>query len=170
MSRLRTPLAALAITVIAASPAPAQGADTVGVRLAGLTWFLDSLLPKHAKNLTAVCIGFSRAAMIGTRPMNGAVVDLSADEIALLPKASLPVRPASACSTRPLSRMPTIETATGLPATAVEIGPPRSTNADRTTFGLEMRVNALYGSGYLCEAVRSGSIWRVTSCRMTWIS
>jgi len=164
-------LFAIVLSLVCAGSIGAQAADTVGARIAVLTWFIDSLLPSHANAMAALCISVSDSLPIGVRPGGlSAGVDPGPQTFAALPASPIPVRPGSACAISRTSPMPTVETATGKPAIAVMVGPPRAANAERATLSLQMRVNGRYGLGYLCDVARGGGRWHVTACRRTWIS
>ncbi len=170
MECLRRTLLAMILTAFVAGGVDAQATDSTGIRMAGLTWLLDSVLPKHQANITAVCVGFTNAAATGTRPVASDAVDLNAAEFPALPKGSLPVHPGSACTVEQAAPKWTVVTATGKRAVSVLVGPVRSLSAGQWSVGVQLRINGRYGEGYLCEAVRAQDQWHMTGCRATWIS
>lgn len=153
--------------------------DTLAIRIAAMRSVLESyfgsLDPSAGGEISVICVAFSASQDVGTVPVGSRDGDLSAETLAMLPKAPRPFRPASACTTSSVSPMPVIEAATGRPALEllvgeVRIGAVRIGTPETATVGVQLRQHGRSGGGYRCEVVRRGEAWVMTACRGTWVS
>ncbi|HQW65676.1 MAG TPA: hypothetical protein PLJ23_01485 [Gemmatimonadales bacterium] len=153
--------------------------DTLAIRIAAMRSVLESyfgsLDPSAGGEISVICVAFSASQDVGTVPVGSRDGDLSAETLAMLPKAPRPFRPGSACTTSSVSPMPVIEAATGRPALEllvgeVRIGAVRIGTPETATVGVQLRHHGRSGGGYRCEVVRREGGWVATSCRGTWVS
>jgi len=163
-------LFAVALSVAPVGWIGAQAADTTALRIAVLTWYVDSLLPSRASPVAAICLSVSNAPTVGAHPVEAFADELDERSFAALPASRIPLHRRSACSTRPEFPQPVVESVSGRPAVVVTVGPPRDSHAERTTLGLQVHGSGLGGIGWLCDVAWSSGKWRVTGCRETWVS
>jgi hypothetical protein len=145
--------------------------DTLAIRMAALRWLFDSSGTASSDGISAICVAFSTSSAVGDDPVNASGgTDLNEAERASMPASPRPLRPGSACSIRRRAPMPTIETATGLPAMHVLVGGARFTSPDRAYVGMQQRQRAMSASGYVCDVERRSGVWVVVKCRVAWMA
>jgi hypothetical protein len=151
-----------------ASAISAQQDSARNVQVATIRWYLDTKLLTQGGTSLVVCLSYGAERLAGGRsgPMES-TTDLDSATIAQIHRATIALRPGSACE---VPVQPTIERVTGHAAIAVTVGSPTFNSAGRAIIYVQSHTHGRSASGYECHAIRRDAGWVIETCSGTWIA